>query len=164
MNVRAQPRIVSEVPAVMIRGLVNREGIGIPEPVVAKIIVSRRNTEVEIADPEAASISTGKPEHAARREATRKSSVFKGMIDMIAGIIPAGIVSDPLVIGMDVGCLRVSGLIRKSPAFRCGRPLNLSGPRSASRFLRSRWLLDSGRRGTMGGNAAATYGMASADA
>jgi hypothetical protein len=99
----------------------------------------------------------------ARPETTREASVLKGMIDMIAGIIPSGIVSDPLVIGMDVGCFRVSGLIRKSPAFRRGRPLTLRGSLSASRFLGSRWLLDPGRSGTMGGDAAATYRMASAD-
>jgi hypothetical protein len=164
MDVRAQPRIVSEVPAVVIRVLVNHDRIGIPEPVVAIIIVSRRNTEVEIADPEAVSIPAGETEHVARPETTRESSVFKRMIDMIAGIIPPGIVSDPLVIGMNVGCFRVPRLIRKSPAFGCRRPLNLRGSRSASRFLGSRWLLDSGRCGTMGGDVAAAYRMASADA
>jgi hypothetical protein len=43
----------------VIRILINHDRIGIPEPVVAIVIVRYRNTEVEVADPEAVSISAG---------------------------------------------------------------------------------------------------------
>ena len=162
MDVCAQPRIVSEVPAVVIRVLVNYDRIGIPEPIAAIVMVGRRNTEIEIGDPEAVSISAGEAEHVTRPETTRESSMLKGMIDVVARIIPAGIVSDPLIIGVNMRRFRVSALILKSPAFRCLRPLHLRRSRSANRFLGPRWLLDSGRSRTAGGDVAGAYCMASA--
>jgi len=145
----------------MIGVLIYHDRIGIPEPVSAIIIVGAGNGEVEIANLEAFSISSREAENMARPETSRESAVLKRVIDTIAGIIPPGIMSDPLVIGVDVGRVGVSRPIRKTPAVRRGGSLRLRGPLRAGRFLGSRGLLDSCGRRTMGGHVASTHGMTS---
>lgn len=54
MNVRSESNVIGEVPAEMIRVIVNHDVVAIPVPVVAVSGVKGRNVEIESAKPEAA--------------------------------------------------------------------------------------------------------------
>jgi hypothetical protein len=55
-------------------------------------------------------------EHMAPAKAAGEVAVFPGMIDVIVGVVAAGIVAHPLVVVVDVGCLRVTWLITEGPS------------------------------------------------
>ena len=117
MDVGAEARVVGQVPAIVVRIFVNDDLIGIPEPVVAETVVVRSDVEVETAKPEAGRAAAGEAEPMAAAEAARKASMLPRMIEMVVGIIAAGVVADPFIVGMDVGGVRVSGLVAEDGMF-----------------------------------------------
>jgi hypothetical protein len=133
VNVSAQPRVVSEVPAVVIRIFINNDLVSIPEPIIDEAVVVRGNTEIKPADPETVPVPACKPENMLGSEAAGKASVLPGPIEVVVGIIPAGLMSDPGAVSMNVGSFRMSGPIRKSMIFRRARLLSSGGRRAVSR-------------------------------
>src|SRR5208337_255197 len=61
VNVSPQPHVIGEVPAEVIRILINHDLVRNPEPVIAKAVVVRGNAEVEAAKPEALPVPSFKP-------------------------------------------------------------------------------------------------------
>ena len=149
----------------MIGVFVDHDRIGIPQPVGNVVIVGRGNTKVEAANPEALSISSYQTENVTRSKSAREATVFKRMIQMEARIVPAGIMSYPLVVGVDVRSFGVSRLIGETAAFRRGGAWNLRWPWRGGAW-NLRWCLGSGRsrsrRRAMGGNVPVTDTTASA--
>ncbi len=92
----------------MIRIFVDHDLIGAPVPAVAEGKVSGSDGEVETAEPEAFSIAAFNAPHVAFAEAAGEVTVLPGMIEMIVRIIAAGIVADPLVVGVDVRSVGVA--------------------------------------------------------
>jgi hypothetical protein len=76
-------------------------------------------------------------------DAAREPTVFEWPVQMIARIITAGIVSNPLVVGVNVRSFRMSAFVRKTAVWLRGG-LWLGG-----RLLRPGW------RGTVRGNVSA---------
>src|SRR5579864_3278331 len=99
----------------MIRIFVDDDLIAIPEPVIAEIVVVGGHAEVEAVEKEAVSGSTGQTENVTPSKAARKPSMFKGTINVVMGIVTSRIVADPLIVGVHVGRVGMSGLIDKSP-------------------------------------------------
>ena len=95
-------------------------------------------------------------------EPAGKPSTFKGTIDMVARIVTPRIMANPLIVGMHVGSVSMSGLIDKSPVSLCSwllgarRLLDPRGLLGARSFLhpcrRLATLLNSGRRRTVSWN------------
>ena len=83
-----------------------------------------------------------------------EASVFPGMIDVVVGIVTAGFMSDPFIVGVNVGSLRMSRPVRESTVF-LGRLLAPGRLFSARRRLGSGRLLSPRRRGTMSRNMSA---------
>ena len=75
--------------------------------------------------------------------------MFKGTINVVMGIVTSRIVADPLIVGMHVGRVGMSGLIDKSPVSLCDGLLGALWFLGPGRRLALR--LDSGRGRTMGG-------------
>ena len=84
-----------------------------------------------------------------------EASVFPGMIDMVVGIVTAGFMTDPFIVGVNVGSFRMSRLVRESTVFLAGRLLGPGRLFSARRLLSSGRLLSPRRRGTMSRNMSA---------
>lgn len=108
MDVSAEANVVGQVPAVVIGILVDDDLVGVPEPIVAVIEVRGRDGEIEAAEPEAFAIAAGDAPDVAAAEAAVEVAVLPRMIEMEAGVIAAGIVADPLTVGVDVRSFRVA--------------------------------------------------------
>jgi hypothetical protein len=111
VDVGAESGVVGQVPAVVVGIFVDDDGIAVPEPIRGVVVIVGRHAEVEAAEPEAFAVSSAKTEHMAAAKAAIEAAVFPGMIDVIVGIVAAGIVANPLVIVVDVRGFRVVGLI-----------------------------------------------------
>jgi len=85
--------------------------IGAPGPVVAEAVVIGEDAEVEAAEPEAIAAAAFDAEDVAAAEAAVEASMLPGMIDVVVGVIAAGIVADPFVVGVHVGSVRMAFLI-----------------------------------------------------
>jgi hypothetical protein len=95
VRVTAQPHVITEVPANMIRVLIDHDLVTIPQPTVDKAVIVRSDAKVESVEPKTLSISSRKPEDMAAAEAAREASVFPRMILAVVGIISAGIMPEP---------------------------------------------------------------------
>src|SRR5580692_228240 len=103
MDVRPQPDVVSQIPAVVVGILVDHDIVGAPVPVVAVAEIILCNRKVEAAEPEAARASPFNAKRMSPPEAATKSSVFERMIDVVVRVVLPCIMSDPFVAaGMDV--------------------------------------------------------------
>jgi hypothetical protein len=113
VGVRTQSGVVREIPADVVRIVVNHDRIAIPQPAIDEAVVPRRDAEVEAIEPEPVSVPSLEPEHMAGTEPTRETPVRKGMIEVIVRITPAGIVSDPRAVGVNVGRVWMPWLVAK---------------------------------------------------
>src|ERR1700739_3911010 len=104
----SQPHVVSQVPAVVVGILVDDDVVAIPPPVVAEADVIRRNAEVETAKPKAIRAASLQVPGMPATEAAPKAAMLPGVIKVIVAIIVAGVVTDPLAIGMNMGRVRMS--------------------------------------------------------
>ena len=102
VNVGAEADVVGQVPAVVIGILVNDNLVGVPQPFVAVADIRIGNAEVEAAEPETAGTAANDAPDMAAAEAAVEVAVLPGMLDMEAGVIAAGVVADPLPVGVDV--------------------------------------------------------------
>lgn len=103
VNVSAQPRVVSQIPAGIIRIIVEDDIVSVPKPAIDEDNVCRGHAEVEAAEPEAIGTTAFNPPYMARTELAGETSMLPGVIEVIAGVIAAFIVPDPAIVGsMDV--------------------------------------------------------------
>lgn len=107
MDVGAEADVIGQVPAVVIGILVDDDLVGVPEPIVAVIEVRGRDGEIKAAEPEALAIAAGDAPDVAAAEAAVEVAVLPRMIEMETGVIAAGIVADPLAVGVDVRSFRM---------------------------------------------------------
>ena len=111
MDVCAEPGVIGQVPAVVVRIFVDNDGITVPIPIANVAVVVGGDAEEEAAEPETLAISAAQIVRMTAAEAAGKAAVFPGMVHVIVGIIATGIVADPLVVAMDVRGFRMIGLI-----------------------------------------------------
>jgi hypothetical protein len=111
VDVSAEAGVVGQVPAVMVGVVVDYDLVGAPVPVLAKAVVSGGRAEIETAEPEALTVATFDAPHVALAEASGEAAMLPGMINVIVGIIAAGIVAYPLIVGVNVRGFRVAGSV-----------------------------------------------------
>jgi hypothetical protein len=97
----------------MIRIVIDHNLVAIPTPVIDIAVVGWSDSKVEAVKPEPISPSSFEPVYLAATDAPPEASLFPGMIQVIAGIISARIMSDPAIVGVDVRSVRMSVLIAK---------------------------------------------------
>jgi hypothetical protein len=100
--VGAEADVVGEVPANVVGIFEDGDLVSGPVPIVAKGVISRRDAEIEAAEPETRPIAAGDTPNVAAAEAAGEVAVLPGMIEVIVRIILAGVVADPLAVGVDV--------------------------------------------------------------
>jgi hypothetical protein len=104
----------------MVWVFIDHDLVSIPEPVIAEVVVVCGNVEVEATKPETLPVSSSQAEDMAAAEAASKASMFPSSIDAVVGIITAGIMSDPLIVRVNVGSFRMSRSVRESAVFLSG--------------------------------------------
>ena len=113
VDVGAEAHVVGQVEAIVVGIFVDDYLVGAPLPVVAETVVVGEDAEVEAAEPEAIAAASFDAEDVAAAEAAVEMAMLPGMIDVVVGIIAAGIVADPFAISVHVGSFGVSRLVFK---------------------------------------------------
>lgn len=152
VNVSAESHVVGKIVAGIVRVVVEHDVIGVPLPAIYKDKVNGGNAEEEAAEPETIATASAKPPYMTRAESARETAVLPGVIEVVARIISAFIVPDPLIIaGMNVGRVGVSSPVVEFAVVR-GRRLR------GTLFWSSpwRWRCVLGRSGPASWNVPAT--------
>ncbi len=140
MNVSAQTHVISEIPAIVVGVFIDDNVVPVPKPAATVVQIKRRDAEVEAAKPEAARTTSGETPMVTAAEAAGEAAMLPGVIEVEAGIIASGVVSNPLAVVVDVRGLGMAFFIATS--------------RSGRRAMRRRW--------TVLGNISAANGMTTA--
>jgi len=109
VRVRAQARVVCQIPANMVGVFVDHDLIA--RPVLARddVVVPRGDVPVEIVEPEALRVSSGQHEYMFPSKATGAASVCPRLCEVVMRVVGAGIVSDPPVVpGVHVRNVRMT--------------------------------------------------------
>jgi hypothetical protein len=109
--VSAQASVVGEIEAVVVGIFVDDDLVGAPVPVIAEAVVGGEDAESEATEPEAFAIAAFDAPDVAGAEAAGEVAVRPSMIDMVAGIIFAGVVADPFAVGVDVRGVGMAGFV-----------------------------------------------------
>ena len=111
MDVGSQPHVVGQIPAIVIRIVVEDDVVIIPIPVIAIADVEGCDAEIVSAEPEAARTTAPKTPDMAASDGEREVAVLPGMVKMEAGVVASGVMSYPAVVGMNVRGLGMAGLV-----------------------------------------------------
>jgi hypothetical protein len=112
---------------------IDHDLIGIPQPVAAKTDVIRRNAEVESAKPKSPRPAARQVPHVASAETAREVPVLPRMVKMVVRIVAAGIVPDPLAVGVNVWRIRMPLFVHVGMIRFDGMPGTLHPSRPVSR-------------------------------
>jgi hypothetical protein len=102
VDVGAQPDVVGEIPAVVVGVFVDDDLVAVPEPVTAESQVKRGDAEVEAVEPETVGTTSGNAPDVAAAEAAGEMAMLPGVIEVEAGIVRSGVMSDPGAVVVDV--------------------------------------------------------------
>jgi hypothetical protein len=90
---------------------VDDDVVVIPKPVVTESDVIRGDAEVEATEPETVWASAAEMPDVPTAEAAGEASVLPGMVDAVVRIVAAGVMADPLAVGVDVRGVGVAGAV-----------------------------------------------------
>ncbi len=148
MHIRAQAHVIGKIPTAMVGIGVDDNLIGVPEPAVAEGNVGRGDIPVPAIEPEAGRSTAGKMPHMTAAKATGELAMRKGLVEVVAGIGRAGIVTYPgfAIYMRDIG---VAGLVTVIAIrfSRMRRGLDWPGPMRGNRRMRFTVLLAKCRNG-----------------
>src|ERR1700689_3495780 len=97
MRIGGKSHVVGEIPADMIRVVIDHDVVAVPEPVCAISGVEGCDREEECTHRKSVRVASVKPPDVARPDGTGKVTVFPGMVEMIVRIIAAGVMTDPSI-------------------------------------------------------------------
>jgi hypothetical protein len=92
----------------MVGIFIDHDLIAVPEPVTAQGKVKGGDAESEAAKPETAGAASTDAPDVAAAEAAGEAAVLPGMIEVEAGVIASGVVSDPSAVVVDVRSFRMA--------------------------------------------------------
>ncbi len=117
MDIRSKTDVVSEVPADVIRIVVDHDVIGIPQPIVTETDIVRSDGEIESAEPETARASASEPPYMFAPKPSGEATMLPRMVDVVIGIAPSGVMTDPTLAIVDVRGVRMSFLLLELAMF-----------------------------------------------
>ena len=107
VDVGAETNVVGKVKAVVIGVFIDHDVVAIPPPVITESDIKRGNAEIKSAEPETIGTASGEVPDMATTEAASEMAVLPGMVQVVVGIIAAGIVTDPFSIAVDMRGVRM---------------------------------------------------------
>jgi hypothetical protein len=108
VHVRPESDVVGQIPADVFWIRIDRDLIGVPEPIVAEPQIGWRHIKEEAAKPEAAGTASFEPKEIARRETTLETTVLPWMIEVVMHVATTGVMANPVTIRMHVRRIRMS--------------------------------------------------------
>lgn len=126
VDVGSQPHVVGEIPALVIRVVIDYDLVAVPEPVVGIGQVKWRDAEIEAAKPKAVGTTSCNAPHVTTAEAAGEASMLERMIEVEAGVLSPSVMPDPLAIMVDVrsfwmACSIAIGSFGRSLVWRSAR-------------------------------------------
>jgi hypothetical protein len=91
--------------------VIDHDLVAIPIPVPCVAEIERRNAELEAVKPKAVGTASANAPDMAASEAAGEASMFEGTVEVVASVIPPGVVSNPLAVVVNVRSFGVAGLI-----------------------------------------------------
>jgi hypothetical protein len=129
VGVGAEPRVVTQVPAIMIRIFVDHNLIAGPVPVRDDVVIVRGDVPIVIAEPEALPIAPRQDEYMLRAETAAEVSMRPRLRELLMRIPGATIMAYPsVVLGVDMRDSRMALLIHGNVVLGCS-PLRLTARR-----------------------------------
>ena len=119
MHIDAEAHVIGQIPADVVRILVDDDFIRVPEPAVAESYVGSRDIPVPSIEPEPAGSAACEPPNVPGAKAAGKVTVRPRIVEMVARIVGAGIVTNP-GISIHVRSIGVARLVAVV-ALRAGR-------------------------------------------
>ena len=113
MDISTEPNVVGQVPAIVIRIVIDDDVVTVPGPVATEAKIDRSDAEVESAEPEAAWTPAGKMPPVTVPNSAWKVAVLPRMVKMEAGVIAPIVVADPLSVSVNVGSFGMTFLVAK---------------------------------------------------
>jgi hypothetical protein len=117
VDVSSRAGIVSQVPARVIRIFVDHDIIAVPVPIVDVTVIEWRDPEIESVKPKTVPVAATQVEHMAGTETACEVPVLPWMILMKTWVVAALIMSNPLIVSVNVRRVRMPGLIRVIAVF-----------------------------------------------
>ena len=97
VGVSAETGVVSEIPARVIWIVVQHDVVGVPQPIAGVVVVVWRDAPVKAAEPETVPASAFKAINVVAANFTAEAPVFPYMVLMVTLIVPAPVMSDPMI-------------------------------------------------------------------
>lgn len=139
MAICAEPDVICQIPADVVRIGVQHDVIRVPQPVAAIVIVVRCDAEVEPTEAETVSVAALEPIDVAAADFTGEVPMLPGPIQVIVGVVAASVMTNPLIIlRVNVRGLGMSGLVAIARALIALRSAALTSSVSG-RNGRSHW-------------------------
>ena len=96
MDVSAEADVVGEVPAGVVGVFVDDDVVGVPVPAIDVGEVVGGYAEVEATEPEAGGAASDETPDVGGAEAGGEVAVLPGVVEVVVGIVGAGVVADPV--------------------------------------------------------------------
>src|SRR5579859_549284 len=134
MHISPQPDVIRQIPAVMVRIVIEDDLVRIPQPAIAERDVIRRYAEIKSAEPETSRSAACQPPVVAWPKTAGESPMLPWMIQVVVWVTAARIVAHPTIM-IYMRSVGVSLMIAEVPMFlrRMWRSMKFSGP------VRRRW-------------------------
>jgi hypothetical protein len=113
VDVDSESDVIGQIPAQVVGIVVEDDVIVCPVPIVAITYIIRKDAEVVSAEPKTGGASTFKTPDVTTADGGGEAAVLPRMIEMEAGIVAAGVMTDPCAVGMNVGGFGMSLVIAK---------------------------------------------------
>lgn len=112
VSVRAESRVIGQIPPNMVRILVDHELIASPVPIRHDVVIEGGDVPIVIAEPESFPVPSGEVEYMLRAEAAAETSVCPRLCEVIMRIVGATIMAYPSIVpGIDVRNVRMALLV-----------------------------------------------------
>lgn len=131
MNIGPQPHVIGQIPAHVVRVVIDDDIIRIPEPVAAIADIVGSHAEVEPAKPETVGSSSRKVPDMPRTEPASEVSVLPRMIEVVVRITPSCVMAHPPVARVNVRNVRVTRRVAKVSVLLNGMRIAANGSRTA---------------------------------
>src|ERR1700687_1882787 len=100
MKVSSEAGVIGQIPAIVIRILIDDDVVAIPVPAITESEIGGSNAPVPAVEPESTGTSASEMPPVRRTKSTSEATMLKGAIDTVVSVVAAGIMSDPTIAGI----------------------------------------------------------------
>jgi hypothetical protein len=161
VDVGSEADVIGEVPAFVVRVVIDYDLIGVPIPATGVAVIVGRDAPEESVKPEALGTSSSEMPNMSAADSPVEASVFPGTVEMIVSIVAPGVMPDPAIIRVYVRSLGMSWLVAERRPVRSWSAVVVATA-VVNMVVTTVWRRSGMRRGAARGNMAAADVMTAA--